>query len=214
MLSFKSCNKKKEKKGEKMDNQKQRLLDIFRKKFEFPNHRAFINTFYPYETWANWYGSTHIQSEKEKYYRVIEILISFLEKQKADTIRYNPDRLKWDTLIENLSRFLVHLINAIGENLRFKNPLQELYQSTPEQQREDGLLYDADINLFKHLYEHSIMKIGENMYNTISACSHCDNDAHLQTECCGRAYCGQECLEADLVEHDLECVDIKLPTWM
>lgn len=48
----------------------------------------------------------------------------------------------------------------------------------------------------------------------MSSCSHCCKDALHETECCGRAYCGQECLEADLAEHDLECVDLKLPQWM
>lgn len=50
----------------------------------------------------------------------------------------------------------------------------------------------------------------------ISSCSYCSKDALHETKCCGRAYCGQECLEADLVEHDLECVEfsLKLPQWL
>lgn len=50
----------------------------------------------------------------------------------------------------------------------------------------------------------------------MSSCSYCCKDALHETECCGRAYCGQECLKADLVEHDLECVEfsLKLPQWL
>ena len=46
------------------------------------------------------------------------------------------------------------------------------------------------------------------------SCSHCSQEASLQTECCSRVYCGEECLKADLIQHDLECVDLKLPQWM
>jgi len=201
------------------DPRKKRLLYIFGKIFKFPNHIKFVNTFYPYETWADWYGSTHIKAEGKKYYRVIDKLIAFLEKQTVETIRYHmrTKNLEWDDFIEFLKRFFVHLIKAIEVHYNPENPyadpLQKLYKRTFDQQKDDGLNYDDDVNFFQYLYK-EYARIGENIYNTISACSHCDNDAHLQTECCGRVYCAQKCLEADLVEHDLECVDIKLPTWL
>jgi len=46
------------------------------------------------------------------------------------------------------------------------------------------------------------------------SCSHCAKQASFQTECCGRAYCGEACLGADLIEHDLECIEINLPQWL
>lgn len=39
------------------------------------------------------------------------------------------------------------------------------------------------------------------------SCSHCSGRSSLKTECCGRIYCGEECLKSDLVQHDLECIE-------
>ena len=39
------------------------------------------------------------------------------------------------------------------------------------------------------------------------SCIVCSKPSTQETECCGRVYCGQECLASNLADHDIMCIE-------